>query len=340
MGSLRYISPCFIALFLLSLVSCGKNELNVVASLKDGGNRDVMLVYTAWSNKQDELRKEKVPLRNGAFTRTLFTKHATLVWIIAHDGKLLHAVYAEKGDEISISGNYSKPLEWKITGNEVSERYSDWLIANAKIAASGNPTIVNKAVEKYVKAHPDDVASALLLLTVYYRSADRVQYDKLWASLDIDDDEKERLMHIALAEMETVGADVSKTVVSPLTLRCRADSLVVVNPSRARATMLYFWRRTDGPHKGILKELSSQPADIQIADIYLDPDTVQWRYLTERDTFDRRLPLWAFGGEMNLSLSKLAVPSDPYIIVTDRKGKQLYRGESVADAVKAAAKAK
>lgn len=104
--------------------------------------------------------------------------------------------------------------------------------------------------------------------------------------------------------------------------------------------MLYFWRRTDGPHKGILKELSSQPADIQIADIYLDPDTVQWRYLTERDTIDRRLPLWAFGGEMNLSLSKLAVPSDPYIIVTDRKGKQLYRGESVADAVKAAAKAK
>lgn len=340
MKSFRLFSLVSVLALLSILTSCGKNEFSVSFNIKDGGNRSLIVVYTAWSDKQDELRKEKIPLQNGAFNMLCATKHPTILWVLGHDGKLLHAVYAEKGDKIEITGAYTSPLEWRIKGNEVSERYSGWMASNVALLSGGNPKQVNDAVAKYVRANPDDMASALMLLTIYYRSADSAGFDALWKSLDIDDKEKERLRHVALAEMGEMDKNASKVTVSPLTLRCRADSLVTVNPASGRATMLYFWRRSDGPHKGILRVLSSQPSDVQVADIYLDPDTVQWRYLTERDTFARRQPLWAFGGEMNISLSKLAIPSAPYIIVADRKGKQLYRGESPSEASAAAAKAK
>ncbi len=324
--------------FLTLLCSCGKNEFTVSGALKGIGERNLTITYTAYSNKHDELVTTRVPCNGDNFSLLCATRHPTIVWIMASDGKTLHALYAEKGDKIRITGPYDNPLEWKISGNEVSGRYSTWMAKNVAILSADDPEKVNSAIARYVADNPKDRASALMLLTLYHRNSDEAGFNKLWQSLDIPDKEKERLLHVAIAQLDDAQNRASSLTITPITLRCKPDSSSTINPASARATILYFWRRSDGPHKGTLRILASQPEDVQIADIYLDPDTVQWRYMTQNDTFSRRNAMWAFGGEMNLSLRRLAIPSDPFIIVADRKGRQVYRGISPSDASSAAAK--
>lgn len=323
-----------------AMASCGKNEFAVSGQLKDAGNRSLTISYIALSDKQDELVTLNVPCNAGTFTLTCATRYPTIVWIMSADGRLLHPIYAERGDKIAITGDYATPMQWKVTGNDTSQRYSQWLAANEQILTAGNPRQVNAAVEKYVATHRDDAASALMILIDYHRNADETGFDRLWTSLTLSDDDKSRLLHVAMTELGNAETAAAALPLTPISLKNRADSMVTLNPSHSRATMLYFWRRTDGPHQGNLRMLASQPEDVQVADIFLDPDTVQWRYMTQNDTTARRTPLWAFGGEMNISLRRLAIPSDPFIIVADRKGRQLYRGTSPTEASAAAAKAK
>lgn len=322
------------------LTSCGKNEFSLSGTLKDAGQRSLTIIYTALSDSHDELITLNVPCERDHFSLTGATRHPSLVWIMASDGKLLHVLYVERGDKITISGAYASPLEWKIEGNEVSERYSQWLASNVALLTADDPKKVNAAIAAYVKKNPKDKASALLLLTLYHRNADNSAFDKLWDSLDISDKDKSRLLHVAMTQTDDAAARAAALSLTPISLRSRADSTVTLRPSASRATILYFWRRTDGPHKGALRVLASQPKDVQIADIYLDPDTVQWRYMTQNDTITPRNLLWAFGGELNLSLRRLAIPAVPYFIVANRKGKQIYRGTSPSEASAAAAKAR
>lgn len=337
--SMSKISSLTLIVIMLSLLcSCGKNEFTVSGVLKDAGSRNLTITYTAYSDKHDELVTTRVPCNADSFSLLCATRHPSIVWITAPDGKTLHALYAERGDEIKITGDYNSPLEWKINGNDVSQRYSSWMSSNVAILSADVPEKVNAAIAKYVAANPKDKASLLMLLTLYHRNFDEAGFRKLWDSVDISKKDKERMLHVALARFDDAQGKASSLPLTPLTLRCRADSSTTINPASARATILYFWRRTDGPHKGTLRVLATQPEDVQIADIYLDPDTVQWRYMTQNDTFTRRNAMWAFGGEMNLSLRRLAIPSDPFIIVADRKGRQIYRGVSPSDASAAAAK--
>lgn len=325
---------------LLLLGSCGKNEFDISGRLKGAGNRNLIVLHTALSDKHDELVNRRVPCSSDAFSLICPTRYPSIVWIAGSDGRMLHALYAEKGDHIVIEGEYAAPLKWKISGNKASERYSGWMSENAALLEADNPAQVNAAAAGYVKKHPEDIASALILLTVYHRDRDEKGFDEMWQSLRLSDDEKARLLHTAMMELGSAEAAAARIPLATLTMKSRRDSVATVNPALARATILYFWRRADGPHKGILAELSAQPADVQVADIFLDLDTVQWRYLTQADTFRNRQALWAFGGEMNVNLTRLAIPSDPFIIVADRKGRQLYRGSSPSEAVRAAAKAK
>jgi hypothetical protein len=57
--------------------------------------------------------------------------------------------------------------------------------------------------------------------------------------------------------------------------------------------------------------------------------------MLKTDTIKGRTALWAFGGEMNLALKRLNIPGDPFIIVANRQGAQLYRGSDINDALKA-----
>lgn len=333
----RFIPQLVILLVAAVLLSgCGKNEFSISGTLKEAGARKLTVVYTALSKKQDQLVTQQVDCRNDAFSLLCATKEPTLVWIMGPDGTLLHVLYAEKGNKIQISGNYNSPLEWKITGNKVSERYADWMRSNVSLLTKDDPSAVNGAVAKYVKENPKDMASAVMLLTFYHRNTDEKGFNSLWASLKISDKDKTRLLHTAMTQLDNSREKAAALTVGPLTLRARGDSIVTVSPATARATILYFWRRTDGPHKGFLRVLASQPSDVQTADVYLEPDSVQWRYNIQNDTIRPRTPLWAFGGEMNLSLRRLAIPETPYFIVTDRNGKQLYRGTSASDAAAAA----
>lgn len=326
-----------LAAFMCMMWSCGKNEFKVSGTLNDAGSRNLTAVYTALSSKTNELVKTTASCKNNQFEFIGVTRYPTLVWLFSSDGNLLHVIYAEKGDDIKVSGLYGSPLEWKITGNKVTEKYSQWMASNVAVLAADNPKQVNDAIAKYVKENPKELASALLLLTLYHRNTDEPGFNKLWKELKISDGDKEDLLHIAMTQLDDARTKAAALTVSPITLRNRKDTTTVVNPADARATILYFWRRTDGDHKGALRLLSSQPSDIQIADVFLDPDTVQWRYNMQNDTVKRRNALWAFGGEMNLGLRRLNIPQTPYFIVTDRKGKQIYRGSSPSDAAASAA---
>ncbi len=319
----------------LMLSSCTKNEFSVKATITGSGSRSVNIAYMALAKETQEFVSLQLPFVDNSLEFKGATRYPTIVWLMSSDGQLLHWLYAEKGDELEIKGDYGSPLLWKVSGNKVMEQYCEWLAQNSATLQAYNAESVNAAVKKYVADHPSETASAIILLAHFHRTNSETEFKALWDKLTIDSDLKAHLLDASMHQFDTSNTDAAKLPMVPLALQSRGDSLVTINPATRRATILYFWRSNSGPHKSILQKLAALPADVAKADIFLDPDSIQWHYMLKTDTIKGRTALWAFGGEMNLALKRLNIPGDPFIIVANRQGAQQYRGSNINDALKA-----
>ncbi len=359
---LRLLPLVLLALF---VGSCTKNEFRIEGKIDGGAQRGLKAMYVAYSSNTDELVSQELAFENGAFQLHGATRYPTIVWLFSSDRRLLYAVYAEKGDKLEIKGDFNHPYLWQVKGNKPMEQYSDWVRRNEALLPSmvggysgpgGSPGMsmsfrepdesgrgrgtaeeLNAAVAGYVKEHTGDVCSALLLLTFYDRTADEAGFNRLWGSLTLDKEDKERLLHVAMTVTSESREKASGLPMVPITLRTPADTLSTLNPARARATVVYFWKESGGSElREALRAMSRLPQDIAVADIYLDPDSSQWHSALRGDTTSRRRSFWAFAGPMDVSLQRLSLPGAPYVIVADRKGSQLYRGTDMKKAAAAA----
>lgn len=352
--------PLLLTAFILLLSSCTKNEFTVEGNISGGGHHTLTALYVAYSSATDELVSEQLMLQNGTFSLKGVTKYPTILFIFSPDRRLLYPVYAEKGDKLTLKGDYNHPHEWQIKGNKPMEDYCAWMRLNeallpsplagsasastpsaARSSGRGTPQELNRAISLYVKAHPKDLCSALLLLAHYDRLIDEEGFNSLWAGLGLDAQQKERLLHVAMASLSEAQTKAAKLPVVPMTLRTTVDTLSTFSPGRFRVSVLYFWKNpADANLRTALRLMSKLPADIGVADINLDPDLRAWANSVENDTTRRRTPLQAFGGPMNQALRRLALPGAPYVIVADSLGRQLYRGTDINEALKIARQSK
>ena len=284
------------------------------------------------------LQSSIFPADRGSFSFKGRAPEGAVVEILDNDYRLLGRFYAENGDEIDVTIDPKSPAAMKVEkGNEAAIRWAQWLNANAKILDGRNSKAINALVAKYVKAHPQDIVSTLIVTTVYDASADPEGASKLLSS--IAPEARPTALTDAFATLLTY-ADTSagKRRVSPLTLMAQGDTVTTFSPRKHRLSLLVFSDENSGRADSIvpaLRRLRKAHTDkaLGIIDISLDTDTLAWQSSTRNDTATWDAA-WGTGGIASAALRPLAIPRLPYFIVTDSVGSQIYRGASISQTLK------
>lgn len=326
----------------LLLCACTKNEVKLSFSLDGVPQETLKLDYYASDKKKGWLVEEFVNVQQGNAQSILRTVNPTLVFLAPSAGSSLTVVfYAERGDEISISGKGTDPLFYKISGNDITDALTAWRLSATKAIAEADadPTkgsaALNKLVADYVKANPENPASTILLLCYYNRRADEPGFEKTRKLLQGD----------ALdPTWSSLAARADMIDDSPIPAKLPASLLLktpngcdTLRPGKAPA-ILYFYRDNAPSRSDDLKALRKLADDYKdstsriICDICFEPDSSSHVYKMRGDSLRRAVRAWMPLGSSDSIARTLGVRRTPMLIVADQKGIIRYRGDDMSRA--------
>lgn len=321
----------------LSAAGCVKNEVAVEFELSADVSDAYRIIYYASDPAKGWYVETGVALQKGKGKTVLITRNPSLVFIQQGEGVPQVGFYMERGDKIKISGEGSSPLDWKISGNKLSEEWSSWRLENKEALRSRDAGQLNRAVGKYISANPGNPLSTVLLLVYFNRREDEKGFEKYWKMLKGDALDLKWIQLVARSDLSgdepRFASDVKNLIIH--SAGNGADTL----ESGKKPMLLYFWRRSEpGRQEDIrsLGELSSEWADSSrriIADICFDPDSIGWRAPLDADSLRNIVRGWNPKGEADSVMMRLGVERTPYVLLFDSKGKNIYRGSDLKEAI-------
>lgn len=334
LSPLRAILPVVAAVLMLLCTSCGRNEFDVRLDLPSSVSDTYTFLYYASDPEKGWLVEDARHPSKGKVEFRGITHNPTLVWILGAASSAPVAFYAERGDAIGISGKSADPLEWKISGNEITDALSDWRIANLKVlrASSSSPgsgAAVNKAVAAYVRGHESDPVSTLLLLLYYDRGADPEGFLSLWKSLDGDAAEAEWQQLVSRSDM--IGrSPQSPPLPKQVVLKTADDDGMDTLRLTGRSLLLWFSRFSDSSDRSRdmarLRELKDK---YHIVEVNADTDSLMWVRSLQADTLPGVVRAWMPLGVSDPVAVSLGINSIPCALLVSPQGKVLKRSPSL-----------
>ena len=323
----------------LSLTGCKKNEFTISFALADDINVNISASYHA-ADKQGGIQVEAVaPVNHGKGILKGVTKNPTLIYLHAGTSKTATAVYAERGDEIKVTGDNKRMETWKFGGNKLNEEWSEWRNANADTIATGNPHGINLAVAKYVYNNPSNPLSTLLLLTSFSRTDDEGLFRTLWYKLEGEARDPKWTDLVSRADQPTFDLTPPAKMQSVI-MRSANNGVDTLRTDSVKASFFFFWnsgltRRQEyiDSIKALVKEYPDSAKRI-IADVCMEADSTAWRSPLRKDSLKKVNRLWAPAGMADSRLMILEVRQSPFFIVFSRDGNQRYRGSDISAALK------
>lgn len=329
-----------LVLMCIAMVSCTKNEVDVKFDLPQSVNGNYRLLYYASDPQKGWYTEAVAPVQNGKFEVKCFTRNPTIVFILRDSNEPAAAFYAERGDEILITGDSPDPASWKISGNDLTERWSLWREKNRDALSSRDSKKINAAVESFIKTNAGDPLSPLLLSLYFDRRENRVKFTELWDNLD---EKSLDPMIVDLANCSDIieGGLSAVDNISGIRLHTFGNGSDSLQLSGVRASVLYFWRGdTENRDKCIdmLKKLSKEFPDSakrNIVDVCFESDSLSWTYPIKKDSLNKAVRAWMPRGINDETAMRMGVERTPYLLVIDSKGKQTYAGDNEDEAEKA-----
>ncbi len=302
--------------------------------MTDGSTLNLRVIYYSDGKLQNAI----IPSDKGAFAFTGKISQPTIIEILANDYSPFARIYAAPGDELEVSVNPKSINLTKVKGNDIAERWTSFLNANAKTFDGRDVTKANALIAKYINEHREDVVSTLLLLTTYDRATDPVAAEKLLTSIAADA-RPAYLVDAYSYSLTRVADNAAKFKAVPFSYLDEHDSIADFNPRKQRVALLAFSTENSGRTDSItpkLRELhkSNKLGDkLRIIDFSLDNDTLTWRRQVRADStsFDHG---WVAGSVAAPAIARFGIPRIPFFIVIDSVGKQIYRGPSINAACK------
>ena len=331
---LRTLTICMLLIF----TGCMKNESRLLFELPADMTSTFRAVYYASDKRGGVVLENVAVITNGKGELKCPTRNPMLIYLYPATGQVEPIVlYAERGDEIKITGTSTDPATWTIEGNDIDRMLSEWRNANADILKKADPAETNKAVAQYVSENPQSPLSPFLLLTVFSRRDDETLFRRLWQSLSGDalDETWSRLA--ARADIPS-GSVATPGRLKSLALRSLANGIDTVRPDSVKAALLFFWnnglndrRQRFDSIKALAKEFPDSASRL-IADICLDPDSLGWKSPLRSDSLKDVARLWVPAGLADRRIIALGVPRTPFFIVFSPDGHQRYRGDDTSEA--------
>lgn len=333
----------------LMLTGCVKNEFKIDFEFPKDHIGNYLLTYYAWDSRGGRWIEHTASIQEGVASAKCITRLPTLVYVSDASSPANNMiVYAERGDEIKVSGEGRDMSTWTVKGNKVSERWNEWRQEAYKKKTDNKA--FEKSIEDYVKKNPEDQLSVFLMLMEWNRRENPEGFVKLWNS--IDKEAKDQQIIEMCGAPDLLGVEFSTNAegnleyskdsgLKSLTVRSRDNGLDTLKFTKSKGTILYFYSENNSARKesaDSLKILSRAYPDSSkrvIADIFMDSDSTTWVNFIRRDSIKGGVRAWQPRGLADGDMVKMGVARLPWYIVKDKQGKDKYTGDDLKEAVKA-----
>lgn len=353
--SLRKIKGVILtlAILLLSsiLTSCVKNEFMMRIELPADVNSTYRLTYYASDPRGGLQIETAVAVAQGKAEIKGVTRYPTLVVINTGTSAIPAAIfYAERGDEIKISGPGRDPLEWSIDGNKVNKELTAWRLENRDVINDARRTYLssdydtygkklNAKIAEYVKQNAGSKAALFILYSYFDASLQPGEFNSLSHLTEesgIADDYTALLARQDITTSSLSSATGESGIkLKDLILRTTSHADTVRLSKSKIPTLIYWWQNNDERRKETadsLKRLERWRPDstsMAIVDIALTSDSSTWAYNLRRDSLRHTVRAFAPAGFADPDAMQLGVRSTPWFIVVSAKGKIIYSGADI-----------
>ena len=345
-ATLHLICICMAAII---LSGCIKNEFKMIFTLPESVNSTYRIAYYASNSKGGINIESAVAVAAGKAEMRGVTRNPVLVNIYSGSADIPAAVfYAERGDEIRISGNGADPLEWDISGNEINSELSAWRLKNSKAigaAKGGAPTDARKKlngiISQYVKDNPESTAAAIILFSYFDASLQSEEFQRLWNMVSANDDFEDVAHLFARQDCNSSGAGEKPGALPDIVVQSFDNNSDTIRfASSGKPALLCYWRKGVPDIQAITDSLKSiaawrsDSASMAIADVALTADSAQWASDLRRDSLRHTIRAFAPRGLADPQVMMLGVRRTPWYIVGSGKGKKAYAGPDLHEAMK------
>lgn len=313
------------------LAGCVKNEFTVSVELPGEVDKAYPVVYYASDPEKGFLMEGALSVQQGKGHLKGITRLPTLVYVYGNRSQAPVVAYVERGDEIKITGESGNPLEWKLSGNKITDALTEWRLANRSLLEPGaDKAGLNAAIEARVKKFPDSPVSALILALYFSRREDPASYDRLLRLLKGNAAESKWQMLVArgdVLEASEKAFEFPKSVV----LRTIENGCDTVR-FKDQPVLLFFSDTSRGDYSDYIQELRKLSRELNdsskriIVNINIDSDSLACTAAMRRDSLNKSVRAWAPLGLSGPEAVSLGVRRIPWIIVTDSRGKRVYQG--------------
>lgn len=325
----------FLCLLMLA-GACKRNEVKVSFELPASVTDAFRMIYYASDPVKGWYWEKVGAVQGGKGEVVLPTRYPTVVFIPGSGMIPRCAFYAERGDNIKITGDSNDPWSWTVKGNKITEAWTEWRLANVKALKAGDSKAINAAVAKFVAENPDKPLSAILLLVYFDRKSDESGFLKVWNKLKGDALQPKWLQLAARTDLLD-NIPITKQPVDRLIVASIGNGVDTIR-FKGKPLMIYFWRDEDqGRNENIerFRKTAAAYGDSSariLADISFDPDSSGWAYRIRRDTVKKAVRGWIFKGEADSVIGRMQVPGTPWFVVSDKSGKLHYQGPDGVEA--------
>ncbi len=314
------------------LASCDDStEFTITGTIEGAGMQTVRIFYYS----RGAVQENAVQAENGKFVITGESPDPTLVTLSMAGSGTLATFVASNGDEIKCKIDLNNPLSAEVKGNRTSKALAEFNRENAELISSGDYRELNNVIANYIRSHPSDMASTVLLTTRFYTPGYELMADSLLTSIE----PSARPTAVIQNFSSMLSAQLTKEVrgeVPSMSLYSGTDSIKTYGPNRQAYSLLGFVGDNRMSRDSIIPRLRALHAAypirrLRVMEISMALDSATWKSSIAADSA-RWLQAWAPGTVAGSAIRRLAVPRIPFFVVCDSTGTQLYRGSSITEA--------
>lgn len=314
----------FISLLLLTaaLAACSSDSFKIDGNITNLNSGSVKVVFQGDSG----VVNETVNLdKKGRFSFKGSAAQPVIVSLLDHSNKPLAMVVAANGDHLKVKGDAKTPQSIKVKGNRLNEEWQLFRDEHRAFYADTNPGRLDASIEKYVREHPGDMLSTVLLVADYGDYSDRGKVAALFKG--IEEKARPKSLTQAIPNDLTLNSKTPLPRLMTLNLVKHGGDFEEIKLD-GNMTLISLWANPQDNRESLIGKLKGLDSGIRVIDVLTESDTLHW-HKTIADDPDNWKHYWAPGGPLEQGILMLHPNSMPWYAVTDSSALVIYSGPNL-----------
>ena len=313
------------------LASCSSDSFKIDGDIANLGGNTVKVVFRGDSGAVETLAEVD---KKGHFTFKGALQEPVIVSLLNYRNEPLAMVVASNGDHLKVKGDAGKSMAVKVKGNRLNEDWQLFRDEHAAFYSDPNPSRLDAAIEKYVREHPAEMLSTVLLIADYSDYGDRAKIQKMLNGIEA----KARPESLIQTLPTFNKGNSHERLPRLMTLNLwKHDGEFEEIKLTDRTTLLSFWAFPQNERAALtakVKAISDEAGEkLRVIDILTESNTIRWHKTIAGESWPH---YWAPAGPLEQGVQLLGITSLPWYAVTDSTGLVVYSGPSIHQAHKKA----